>query len=174
MIYSFEGKKPATGNNTYVSETAMIIGDVDIGEDCYIGHGAILRGDYGRINIGSGSSIEEGVIIHAPPDETCEIGEKVTAGHGAIIHSQKIGKYAVVGMGAIMGMFSQISEWTIVAEGGIVRMKQIVPDNLVVGGTPAHTIRETSAEDKEAWITVKMNYAKLAEKYLKNAMQLIT
>ena len=173
MIYSFEGKKPTFGNNTYISQTAMVIGDVQVGDNCYIGHGTVLRADYGRITIGSGSSIEEGVIIHAPPDEACDIGDKVTAGHGAIIHAQKIGKYAVVGMGAIMGLYSQIGEWTIVAEGGIVRMRQIVPDNLVVAGTPAHTIRETSAEDKELWLKVKMHYAELAKQYLNNGMQLI-
>ena len=173
MVYSFEGKKPTSGTNTYISETAMVIGDVHIGDNCYIGHGAVLRADYGRIIIGSESSIEEGVIIHAPPDGTCEIGEKVTAGHGAIIHAQKIGNFSVVGMGAIMGIFSQIGEWTIIAEGGIVRMRQIVPDNLVVAGTPARTIRETSADDRETWLKVKMQYAELAKKYLNAGMKRI-
>ncbi len=57
MLYGFDGKKPAVGTGTYVSETATVIGDVTIGNNCYIGHGAILRGDYGTIEIGDGTGV---------------------------------------------------------------------------------------------------------------------
>ena len=67
MLYKFGGKQPSVGRGTYVSILAAVIGDVVIGDHCYIGHGAILRGDYGRIEIGHGTAIEEGVIVHAPP-----------------------------------------------------------------------------------------------------------
>ena len=67
MLYKFDGKVPTVGKGTCVSDIARIIGDVVIGSNCYIGHGAILRGDYGRIEIGDGTAVEEGVIVHAPP-----------------------------------------------------------------------------------------------------------
>ena len=67
MFYEFNGKKPVIGDDTYVSETALLIGDVIIGSRCYIGHGVILRGDYGTIDIGDEVTVEEGVIVHAPP-----------------------------------------------------------------------------------------------------------
>ncbi len=110
MLYSFDGREPRIGSETYVSESALLIGDVRIGDNCYIGHGAILRGDYGTIEIGNGSSVEEGVIVHAPPGGTCWIGERVTLGHGAIVHSEFIGDFAVIGMGAVhccRGLYSQ-------------------------------------------------------------------
>ena len=106
MLYAFDGKCPDIGKKTYVSEEALVIGDVKIGDNCYVGHGAILRGDYGSIFIGSGTAVEEGVIIHAPPGEGCAIGEKVTIGHGAIIHAAKIGNLAVIGMGAVLSIRS--------------------------------------------------------------------
>ncbi len=84
MLYSFRNKAPTIGNDSYVSEHALVIGDVKIGDNCYIGHGAIIRGDYGSIEIGSGTAIEDGVIVHAPPDEVCRIGNKVTIGHGCV------------------------------------------------------------------------------------------
>jgi carbonic anhydrase/acetyltransferase-like protein (isoleucine patch superfamily) len=67
LLYAFDGKSPEIGKGTYVSEQALVIGDVKIGDNCYIGHGAILRGDYGSIFIGPGTAVEEGAIIHAPP-----------------------------------------------------------------------------------------------------------
>ena len=61
MLYRFDGKEPVIGFGTYVSETALVMSDVKIGNDCYIGHGVILRGDYGRIEIGDGTAVEEGM-----------------------------------------------------------------------------------------------------------------
>lgn len=148
MFYSFDGKQPEIGKDTYVSELAMVIGDVKIGNNCYIGHGTILRGDYGKIEIGSGTAIEEGVIIHAPPNGTCKIGEKVTLGHGAIVHASTIGDLAAVGMGAILSLGSIIGKGTIVAEGAIVTMNQLVPENVVIAGNPAKIVRKVEERDR--------------------------
>jgi len=104
LLYRFRDREPKFGKDTYVSEHALLIGDVRIGDECYIGHGAILRGDYGAIEIGSGTAVEEGVVMHAPPGEVCRVGEKLTIGHGAVIHSKSIGDYAVIGMGAVLSI----------------------------------------------------------------------
>ena len=109
------------GKDTYISDLARIIGDVVIGNNCYVGHGTILRGDYGRIVIGDGTAVEEGVIIHAPPGDTNQIGGKVTIGHNATIHGKHIGNLAVIGMGSVLSIWSEIGEWAIVAEGSIVK-----------------------------------------------------
>ncbi|RJR51075.1 MAG: hypothetical protein C4576_04295 [Desulfobacteraceae bacterium] len=85
MLYRFGGKQPVVGKDTYVSDLASVIGDVIVGSSCYIGHGAILRGDYGRIEVGDGTAVEEGVIVHAPPGETNRIGKRVTIGRGAVM-----------------------------------------------------------------------------------------
>ena len=100
-IYEFEGKRPVIGKGTYVMETASIIGDVTIGEDCYIGAGAVIRGDYGTIKIGNGTAVEDNCVLHARPDDVLSIGNEVTLGHGAIIHNCTIADFAVIGMGAI-------------------------------------------------------------------------
>lgn len=174
MLYSFDGKQPSIGKNTYVSETALVIGDVRIGDNCYIGHGAILRGDYGSIEIGSGTAVEEGVVMHAPPNELCKVGEKVTFGHGAIIHSQEIGDMAVIGMGAVTSIRSKIGSWSIVAEGAVVKMNQEIPENMVVAGNPAKVVRGVEERDKKFWINGKQIYIDLAAKYLKIGMHKVT
>lgn len=171
MLYKFDGKQPTAGTDTYISELARVIGDVVIGNNCYIGHGAILRGDYGRIEIGDGTAVEEGVIVHAPPDGVGRIGNRVTIGHGAVIHGQTIGDHAVIGMGAILSILSEIGESSIVAEGSVVKMKQTVPRRVVVAGNPAQIVREIRPKDEEFWNWGKQLYIDLARKYLDDPME---
>lgn len=174
MLYHFDGKEPHIGKDTYVSKHALVIGGVEIGDNCYIGHGAILRGDYGSIIIGSGTAVEEGVIIHAPPDKVCKIGEKVTIGHGAIVHAAQIGALSVIGMGAILSIYSEVGENTIIAEGSTVKMRQVIQSGVVAGGNPAKVIRKIAPKDEEYWSMAKQLYINLAKKYLAKGMQEIT
>ena len=174
MHFAFNGCKPRVGKETYASESAQIIGNVAIGDNCYIGHGVILRGDYGGIIIGAGSAVEEGVVIHAPPGETAEIGERVTVGHGAIVHAKRIGSRAVIGMGAILSIRSEVGDGTIIGEGAIVTMKQIIPSNVVALGNPAKIVREVNADDVAFWERAKLLYINLAKNYLENGMKSVT
>ena len=171
MLFKFEGRQPTIGKDTYVSELAQVIGDVVIGDNCYIGHGAILRGDYGHIEIGDGTAVEEGVIIHAPPDHYNRIGKRVTLGHGAILHGNSIGDGAVVGMGAVLSIFSEIGAGAIVAEGSLVKWGQKIPENVVAVGNPAEVKREVSAKDMEIWNFGKQLYVDLAKRYLKSDLE---
>ena len=171
MLYEFDGKQPLLGKDTYVSDLAQVIGDVVIGDTCYIGHGAILRGDYGRIEIGDGTAIEEGAVVHAPPDETNRIGNKVTIGHGAVVHGKTIGDYAVIGMGAIVSIWAEIGEWAIVAEGSVVRLKQIVPARVLAAGNPIKIVRDIAEKDEEFWVRGKQLYVDLAKRYLDGGMK---
>ncbi|MFC1859347.1 gamma carbonic anhydrase family protein [Thermodesulfobacteriota bacterium] len=173
MLYRFNNKQPVVGDDTYVSELASIIGDVIIGDKCYIGHGVVLRGDYGRIEIGDGTAVEEGVLVHAPPDETAWMGKKVTIGHGAILHGKHIGDSAVIGMGAVISIRSEIGEWSIIAEGTVVKQNQIIPQQVVAAGNPARIVREINIEDQAKWRGSKQLYMDLAKKYLNEGMQQI-
>jgi carbonic anhydrase/acetyltransferase-like protein (isoleucine patch superfamily) len=171
MLYRFDGKQPTVGEDTYVSDLARVIGDVVIGVRCYIGHGAILRADYGRIEIGDGTAVEEGVVVHAPPGETNRIGQSVTIGHGAVVHGKFVGDRAVIGMGSILSIWSEIGESAIVAEGSVVKLKQIIPPRVVAAGNPAQIVREINAKDEEFWRWGKQLYIDLAKKYLDEGME---
>ena len=158
------------GTGSYISELAHVTGDVIIGTHCYIGHGAIIRGDCGRIVFGDQSAVEEGVIMHAPPGDTQAIGHKVTEGHGAVRHGRSIGDRAVIGMGSVVSIISQVGHGSIVAEGSVVKLKPIIPDKLVAAGNPARVVRPVSAQDKELWAYGKQLYIDLAAKYLDQGM----
>lgn len=174
MLYIFDERYPEVSKDTYVSETALVIGDVKIEGNCYIGHGAILRGDYGRIEIGSGTAVEEGVIIHVPPNQLGKIGKKVTIGHGAIIHASDICDEAVIGMGAVISIGAKIGVGSIVAEGSVVKMNQVIPNNVVVAGNPAKFVRNLEEKDRAMWSYGKQLYIDLAAKYLRIGMQRIS
>ena len=171
MLYKFDGRQPTVGTDTYISDLARVIGDVFIGNNCYIGHGAILRGDYGRIEVGDGTAVEEGVIVHAPPGGRNQIGKKVTIGHSAVVHGKRIGNEAVIGMGSILSVWSEIGESAIVAEGSVIKMNQIIPPRVVAAGNPAQIVREISPKDEEFWAWGKQLYIDLAKKYLNKGME---
>lgn len=165
MFYKFDGKEPVIGFSTYVSGTALVIGDVRIGNDCYIGHGAILRADYGRISVGDATAVEEGVIIHASLGGVCSIGQGVIIGHGAIIHAGYIGDWSAIGMGAILSIGSEIGNNSIVAEGAIVKQHQKIAQSVMVAGNPAQHIRAVSQTEVDYWDWARKLYVKLAHKY---------
>jgi carbonic anhydrase/acetyltransferase-like protein (isoleucine patch superfamily) len=171
MFYRFDNRQPVVGTNTYVSETALIIGDVKIGNNCYIGHGVILRGDYGTIVIGDETAVEEGAVIHAPPNERCSIGRRVVIGHGAIVHAREIGDAAGIGMGAILSVWSEVAGGSIVAEGAVVKREQKIPEAIIVAGNPAKQIRAVSQRERAFWDWTNKIYVDLARKYCDLGME---
>ena len=166
MINSFEEKTPEIGDGTYVHPSADVFGNVQIGSGCWIGPGARVRGDYGRIVIGDNTAVEDNVVIHARPDEQTTIGNWVTLGHACIIHNATIADWAVVGMGAIVSDWSNVGEWAVVAEGAVVRQRQEVPAARIAVGVPAKVIEKTIGEEYKAeWKHWKEVYVDLARRY---------
>jgi len=166
-IYEFEGKVPKIGSNCFIFDEATIIGDVTIGDSCYIGAGAVVRGDYGSVKIGSRTAIEENCIVHARPDDVCTIGNDVTFGHGAIIHNATLKDWCIIGMGAIVSDFATVGEWAVVGEGAVVKNKSVIEPGKVAVGIPAKVIADVTEEYKELWTRFKGIYVELAEKRLK-------
>ena len=172
-IYEFENKKPRIGKGTFIFQSADVIGDVTIGENCYVGPGARIRGDYGSIKIGNDTAIEENVVIHARPNEKTTIGDSVTIGHAAIIHNSTIHDWAIIGMGAIVSDYADIGEWAVVAEGAVVKNKTKVPDKSIAVGVPAKVVAEITSDYKKQWTEYKKIYSDLARKRFPNSLKSI-
>ena len=165
-LYQFEERKPRVSQRAFVAESALVIGDVQIAKDAYIGHGAILRGDYGTIHVGEGTAIEEGVIVHARPNDRTIFGNHVTVGHGAMIHNARIKDYAVIGMRATISDYSTVGEWTIIGEMGLVKSHQRVPDGVVAVGIPVKVARKVGKTQKDFWSYGKKLYVQMAHRYI--------
>lgn len=165
-IFEFEGKKPVVPESCYVDDTATIIGLVEIGEECYIGPGARIKGDYGLVRLGDACSVQENCVIHARPDCETTIGSRVTIGHGAILHGPVIGNDVIIGMGAIVSDDANIGDTSIVAEGSVVPNGAKVPPRSVVMGVPGKVRGDLMNEKNEAWIQTSADiYIGICKRY---------
>jgi len=162
-IYEIEGKSPQIGRGTWMAPSAEIIGDVEIGENCYIGFGAIIRGDFGKIIIGNQSLVEEGVVIHTA--ELTEIGNKVIIGHLAMIHDATIHDRALIGMKAMICEYATIGEWSIIAEQSLVRKQTTIPPGKIAAGSPAKVVGDVGKDHRERLANGLQAYLQLIGSY---------
>ena len=162
-VYEIEGKRPRIGPGTWVAPSAEIIGDVDVGENCYIGFGAVIRGDFGKIKIGNESLVEEGVVIHTA--EQTEIGNQVIIGHLAMIHDAKIHDNTLIGMKAMICEFATIGESSIIAEQSLVRKQTTIPPGKIVAGSPAKIVGDVGQHHRDRLATGLKAYLQLIRSY---------
>lgn len=171
-LYQFEELKPVVGNNSYVAHSAEVVGDVKIGENCYIGPGAKIRGDYGSVMIGNHTSVQENCVLHAGPDQSISIGDNVSIGHGAIVHGTTIHNFVIVGMGAIVADHSEINDWCIVAAGALVTSNTIIERESLAVGVPAKIIRKITDENRNLISFTANLYSQLAPRYLEGLKEI--
>lgn len=171
-IYELEGKSPQIGKGTWVAPSAQIIGDVEIGENCYIGFGAIIRGDFGKIEIGNESLVEECVVIHTA--KLTEIGDRVIIGHMAMIHDAIIHDGALIGMKAMICESAIIGETAIIAEHSTVRKKKHIPPGKVAAGSPARVVGNVTEDQREALALGVRAYQHLLGSYHNRFKPIIT
>jgi len=153
MIRSFDGKTPRIALSAYVDDTAVVIGDVEIGEETSVWPGAVIRADMGKITIGKQSIIEDNCVIHSglpgEGDSSVTIGDRVTIGHGAVIHSRFVGNQTLIGINATLLHGSTIGESCIIAAATLVGAGQQIPDYSLAMGIPAKIKGKPS--EKQLW-----------------------
>lgn len=146
MFYSFKGTRPVVHKSSFVHPQAIITGDVIIGKKCYIGPGAALRGDWGRIILEDGCNVQENCTIHMFPGITVLLKENAHIGHGAIIHGATIGKNCLVGMNAVIMDNAELGDECIVGALTLVKQEEKIPARSLVAGNPGKIIRQVSDE----------------------------
>jgi carbonic anhydrase/acetyltransferase-like protein (isoleucine patch superfamily) len=146
MIYSFNNYIPVVDESSFVHPQATITGNVIIGKNVYIGPGAAIRGDWGKIIIGNGCNIQENCTIHMFPGITVELKESAHIGHGAIIHGALIGRNCLVGMNAVIMDNAEIGDESIIGALTLVQADTKIPARSVVVGNPGKIIKKVSDE----------------------------
>ena len=144
---------------------AQVIGDVEIGENCSIWHGAVIRGDVGPIRIGKNSNVQDNATVHCDPDFPVHIGENVTVGHNAVIHGCTIEDDVMIGMSATVLNGAVIGKGSIIGAGALVREGQIIPPNSLVIGLPAKVVKETTEEQRKAILENANHYVYLGKEH---------
>lgn len=171
-IFEFEGRKPRVPESCYIDGTATIIGQVEMGEECFVGPGARLKGDYGRVVMGYGSNVQENCVIHARPDCEAVIGSGVTVGHGAILHGPRIGDNTLIGMGAVIPDFVEIGENCIIAEGTVLTNGTVIPPGSVVMGFPGKVKNELTPDMEMYTKMASSVYRDMARRYKENIREM--
>jgi len=170
QVYSIDGLTPVVADSAYVHPSAVLIGDVIVGPDCYIGPHASLRGDMGRIIMEEGSNLQDGCCMHSFPGQDAIVEANGHVGHGAVLHGCRVGRNAMVGMNSVVMEGAVIGESSIVAAMSFVKANQIIPPYSLVMGTPAKVIRELT-EQELAWKAEGTEiYQQLAKRCLQTMM----
>jgi phenylacetic acid degradation protein len=146
MFYEYKGIKPVVHASAYVHSQAVVTGNVIIGKHVYIGPGAAIRGDFGKIIIEDGCNVQENCTIHMFPGVTVRLMENAHIGHGAIIHGATIGKNCLVGMNAVIMDDVVLGDECIVGALSFVKAKEKFEPRSLIAGNPAKLIREVSNE----------------------------
>jgi phenylacetic acid degradation protein len=152
MIYEFNGYRPVVHESSFVHPQANVTGNVIIGAHCYIGPGAVLRGDWGEILVADGCNIQENCVVHMFPGKSAVFEEGAHIGHGAIIHGAKVGKNVLVGMNAVLMDDVAVGENSIIGALCFVPANMNIPPKSLVVGNPAKIIKELS-DEMIAWKT---------------------
>ncbi len=167
IIKPLRGFVPEIGENTFLADTAVVVGDVVIGKDCSIWFGAVLRGDVNSIRIGNRVNIQDGTVIHTLYEKSVtEIADDVSVGHNVVIHGARIEKGALIGMGAIVLDHAVIGEGAIIAAGAVVLSGTQVEPGCIYAGTPAKFVKKVDPEQsKEINQKIAKNYLMYAGWY---------
>ena len=146
MIYEFNGYKPVIDPSSFVHKEATIIGNVIIGKKVYIGPGASIRGDWGKITIKDGCNVQDNCTIHIFPGKDVILQENAHIGHGAIIHGANIGKNTLVGMNSVIMDDCNIGDECIIGALCFIKGEMNIPNRKIVVGNPAIIKGEVSDE----------------------------
>ncbi|MBI3651824.1 MAG: gamma carbonic anhydrase family protein [Acidobacteria bacterium] len=170
MRKSYQGVMPKIADSAFIEASAHIIGDVEIGEHSSVWFNCVLRGDVFHIRIGDHTNIQDGTIIHVTSGAfPTIIGNRVTVGHGVILHGCQVQDGALIGIGSIILDEAVIGEESLVAAGSLVTPGTIIPPRSMVMGAPAKVRRQLRLDEvahiQENW----QHYVQLKDAYLSEA-----
>ena len=170
IIKEIKGTAPKMGSNCYLAETAAIIGDVTMGDNCSIWFGTVLRGDVNTITIGNNVNIQDGAVVHTLYQRSkTTIGNNVSIGHNATIHGATIEDNCLIGMGATVLDNATVESGAIVAANALVTAGLRVESGWIYAGVPAKKIKEVSPEQqKEIVERIANDYIMYASWYKTN------
>src|SRR6188768_2132349 len=152
MIYEFDGFIPVVHETAFVHPNAAVTGNVIIGKDVYVGPGAAIRGDWGKIIIEDGCNVQENCTIHMFPGVTVLLKQGSHIGHGAIIHGATIGKNCLIGMNAVIMDNVELGDESIVGALTFIKQDEKIPARSLVAGNPGKIITQVT-DEMIAWKT---------------------
>jgi len=161
QLDTFLRKQPTLGKGVYLARTAVVLGDVTLGDYSSVWYNAVLRGDINKIVVGHHSNIQDNSVLHLADDFPCILGNWVTVGHSAVVHACTVGDECLIGMGAIVLDGAEIGAQSIIGARALVTQGTKIPPGSMVLGSPAKVVRALTPDERQGlkwW----------AEKYVTN------
>lgn len=165
MIMNFKGKSPKISETAFIADSADIIGDIEIGDFSSVWFNAVIRGDRNKIKIGSRTSIQDNVVIHADPENGVQIGNDVTVGHGAVLHGCRIENNVLIGMNSTILNGAEIGRNSIVGANALISEGKKFPENSLIIGVPGKVKREIEKSEIEAIAENAAEYVEFVKEY---------
>jgi carbonic anhydrase/acetyltransferase-like protein (isoleucine patch superfamily) len=172
MIRSFRGVTPRIGENSYIDESAVVIGDVEMGDNCSVWPMTVIRADINKIRIGNNTNIQDGSVLHvthrgpfSPEGAELHIGDQVTVGHKVLLHGCRIGNQCLIGMGSIVTDNAIIEDRVIIGSGSLVPPNKVLESGYLYFGNPVVQKRPLSEREIEFLSYVSEHYVLMKESY---------
>jgi len=168
-LIPFGGKEPEVDPDAFVAPTAVLIGDVVVEEGASVWFGAVLRGDFNRIVVGAGSSVQNNCVLHTNEGLPTIVGRDVTVGHLSLLEGCEIGDGAIVGMGSIVLNRASVGSWAMLAAGSVLTEDAEIPPEVLAAGAPAKIKKELDGGSAK-WVEgAAQEYQALRLRYMEPA-----
>ena len=172
MIRSFRGVTPRIGENSYIDESAVVIGDVEMGDNCSVWPLTVIRADINKIRIGNETNIQDGSVLHvthkgpfSPEGAELHIGDQVTVGHKVLLHGCRIGNQCLIGMGSIVTDNVHIEDRVMIGSGSLVPPNKVLESGYLYLGNPVVQKRPLTEREIEFLSYVAGHYVLMKESY---------
>lgn len=172
-IRPFDGHTPQLGERVFVDASAVVLGDVQLGDDCSVWPATVIRGDMHRIRIGARTSVQDGSVLHIthagpfnPDGYPLTIGDDVTIGHKVILHGCTLGSRILVGMGSIVMDGAVVEDEVVIGAGSLVPANKVLRSGYLYMGSPAKEVRPLSEKERSFFTYTAANYVRLKDSYL--------
>ena len=165
LVLSYAQSRPVVAETAFVAPNATIVGDVTVGAGAGVFYGAVVRGDRSPLRVGANSNLQDNVTVHSDPEHPTTIGERVSVGHGAVVHGCVIEDDVLVGMNATVLNGAVVGRGSLVAAGAVVLEGAVVPPGSLVAGVPGAVRRQLTDEERRAVSRNAQHYIELSREH---------
>jgi carbonic anhydrase/acetyltransferase-like protein (isoleucine patch superfamily) len=170
QLDQFLRRPPTLGAGSYITRTAVVVGDVRLGEGASVWYNAVLRGDINYIEVGPFTNIQDNAVVHLADQFPCVLGRHVSVGHSAIVHACTVGDEVLIGMGATVLDGAVVGDQCIIGAHALVTQHTRIPPGSMVLGTPAKVVRPLTDEEKAGLRRLAEKYAAIAAYCLRHGI----
>lgn len=165
-LFAFEGRAPVVHADAFVAPTATLVGDVTVEAGASVWYGAVIRADYSPVVVRAGANVQDGAVLHGPPNMPTEVGAGATVAHLCVVHGAILGEECLIANGTTVLDGARVGARSMVAAHSLVAANAVIPDGVLAAGSPAVVKKPLEGTPAEFW--VKMNppaYAELAQRH---------